>query len=123
LQRSSVESSKSDVANTIRAAFENMGCGVVQNGDYPGWKPNPDSPIVHLMADLYRELFKDEPKIKACHAGLECGILGKHFDHLDMVSFGPNIYGAHSPDERTQISSVQKYWGYLLETLKRIPKK
>lgn len=123
LQRSSVESSKADVANTIRAAFENMGCGVVQNGDYPGWKPNPDSPIVNLMADLYRERFNAEPQIKACHAGLECGILGKHFDYLDMVSFGPNIYGAHSPDERTQISSVQKYWGYLLETLKRIPKK
>lgn len=123
LQRSSVESSKSDVANTIRTAFEIMGCGVVQNGDYPGWKPNPDSPIVHLMADLYRERFQAEPQIKACHAGLECGILGKHFDYLDMVSFGPNIYGAHSPDERAQISSVQKFWGYLLDALTRIPKK
>jgi len=123
LQRSSVESTKADVANTIRAAFEIMGCGVVQNGDYPGWKPNPNSPVLNLMADLYRERFKEEPNIKACHAGLECGILGKHFPDLDMISFGPNIKGAHSPDEKVQISSVQKFWGYLLETLKRIPKK
>lgn len=123
LQRSSVESTKADVANTIRAAFEIMGCGVVQNGDYPGWKPNPNSPVLKLMADLYRERFKEEPNIKACHAGLECGILGKHFPDLDMISFGPNIKGAHSPDEKVQISSVQKFWGYLLETLKRIPKK
>lgn len=123
LQRSSVESSKADVANTIRAAFENMGCGVVQNGEYPGWKPNADSPILKLMADIYRNRFNEEPKILACHAGLECGILGEHFDKMDMISFGPNIYGAHSPDERVQISSVQKYWGYLLETLKNIPKK
>ena len=123
LQRSSVESTKSDVANTIRAAFENMGCGVVQNGDYPGWKPNTDSPILHLMADLYRKRYNEEPQIKACHAGLECGILGQHFPQLDMVSFGPNIYGAHSPDERVQISSVQKFWGYLLDTLQQIPTK
>lgn len=121
LQRSSVESSKGDVANTIRAAFENMGCAVVQSGDYPGWQPNPNSPILNLMTDLYREMYNEEPQVKACHAGLECGILGKHLPGVDMISFGPNIRAAHSPDEKVQISSVQKFWGYLLETINRTP--
>lgn len=123
LQRSSVESSKSDVANTIRAAFEAVGVAVVQNGEYPGWEPNADSEILHIMADLYRSLYQSEPEIKACHAGLECGILGQHFPGMDMISFGPNIRGAHSPDECVQISSVQKFWNYLLATLERIPQK
>ncbi len=123
LQRSSVESTKADVANTIRAAFENMGAEVVQSGDYPGWQPNLNSPILTIMTDLYRKLFNEEPKVKACHAGLECGILGEHLPGVDMISFGPNIRAAHSPDEKVQISSVQKYWGYLLEVLLAIPKK
>ena len=123
LQRSSVESTKADVANTIRAAFENIGAEVVQSGDYPGWQPNPNSPILKIMTDLYRKLFKEEPQVKACHAGLECGILGEHLPGVDMISFGPNIRAAHSPDEKVQISSVQKYWGYLLEVLLAIPKK
>jgi len=121
LQRSSVESTKGDVANAIRTAFESMGCAVVQSGDYPGWQPNTDSAILNLMADLYRAMFNTEPNIKACHAGLECGILGKHLPGVDMISFGPNIRAAHSPDEKVQISSVQKFWGYLLETIKRTP--
>jgi len=123
LQRSSVESTKDDVANAIRATFENMGCTVVQSGDYPGWKPNPDSAILKLMAELYRKQFNAEPNVKACHAGLECGILGAHFPGMDMISFGPNIRAAHSPDEKVQISSVQKFWTYYLEVLKQIPVK
>ncbi len=123
LQRSSVDSTKDDVANAVRASFENMGCAVVQNGDYPGWQPNTDSAILRLMAKMYREKFNEEPKIKACHAGLECGILGSHFPNMDMISFGPNIRAAHSPDEKVQISSVQKFWGYLLDVLKEIPTK
>jgi dipeptidase D len=121
LQRSSVESTKGDVANAVRCAFEAVGCSVVQSGDYPGWQPNTDSVILNLMAELYREMYKEEPNIKACHAGLECGILGKHLPGVDMISFGPNIRAAHSPDEKVQISSVQKFWTYLQETLKRIP--
>ena len=121
LQRSSVESSKKDVANMVKAAFESIGCEVVQGGNYPGWSPNANSPILTIMKDLYIQRYNEEPKIKACHAGLECGILGKHFPGMDMISFGPNIRAAHSPDEKVQISSVQKYWGYLLETLKQIP--
>lgn len=123
LQRSSVESGKDDVANSIRAAFELMGCAVVQTGDYPGWQPNPNSEILNLMSELYVEKFSEEPKIKACHAGLECGILLKHLPSVDMISFGPNIRAAHSPDEKCQISSVQKFWEYFLEALKRIPVK
>lgn len=123
LQRSSVESTKADVANAVRASFENMGCAVVQDGDYPGWQPNPSSAIVKLMAEMYRNKFKEEPQIKACHAGLECGILGAHFPGMDMISFGPNIRAAHSPDEKVQISSVQKFWAYLLDVLKEIPGK
>ena len=121
LQRSSVESTKSDIANAVRCAFESIGADVVQGGEYPGWQPNAESPILQLMADLYQRTFNAEPKIKACHAGLECGILGKHFPEMDMISFGPNIRGAHSPDECVQISSVQKFWDYLLLTLASIP--
>jgi dipeptidase D len=123
LQRSSVESTKSDIANAVRCAFESIGAAVVQGGEYPGWQPNAQSPILQLMADLYSTTFKTEPKIKACHAGLECGILGKHFPKMDMISFGPNIRGAHSPDECVQISSVQKFWEFLLSTLASIPVK
>jgi dipeptidase D len=121
LQRSSVESSKDDVANSVRAAFESMGCAVVQTGDYPGWAPDPNSRILTLMADLYRKMYNAEPQIKACHAGLECGILGKHLPGVEMISFGPNIRGAHSPDEKVQISSVQKFWNYLLATIENTP--
>ena len=105
----------------MRSNFENMGCEVVQNGDYPGWQPNPNSAILNIMKDLYVKSFKEEPQVKACHAGLECGILGEHLPGVDMISFGPNIRAPHSPDEKVQISSVQKFWGYLLDTLKEIP--
>ncbi len=120
LQRSSVESSKGDVANSIRASFELMGCAVVQGGDYPGWQPNPNSKILNLMRNLYQEMFHEEPQVKACHAGLECGILGEHLPGVDMISFGPNIRAAHSPDEKVQISSVQKFWKFLLATIQKI---
>ncbi|MDA9817370.1 aminoacyl-histidine dipeptidase [bacterium] len=123
LQRSSVESTKDEIAMTIKSAFENMGCAVVQSGDYPGWEPNPNSDILTIMEDLYKKLFNENPQVKACHAGLECGILGTHLPDVDMISFGPNIRAAHSPDEKVQISSVQKFWRYYIESLKAIPVK
>ena len=123
LQRSSVETTKHDVASTIKSTFELLGADVEQTGDYPGWEPNPDSAILKTMAAMYRAKFNEEPQIKACHAGLECGILGKHLPTVDMISFGPNIRHAHSPDECTQISSVQKFWDFLLDVLKEIPVK
>jgi dipeptidase D len=121
LQRSSVESTKTEIAMAVRCAFENAGCEVVQGGEYPGWKPDPNSAILRIMENLYTEMFNETPKVKACHAGLECGILGKHLPGVDMISFGPNIRAAHSPDEKVQISSVQKFWKYYLKTLKQIP--
>lgn len=121
LQRSSVESTKDDVANTVRASFEAVGCDVVQDGDYPGWQPNKDSEILTILRELYIKKYNEEPQVKACHAGLECGILSQHLPKVDMISFGPNIRAAHSPDEKVQISSVQKFWEYLLDILKLIP--
>jgi dipeptidase D len=121
LTRSSVDSEKADLANALTAVFEMMGASITYGGNYPGWMPNPHAPIVTLMSNLYKEMFGDEAHVSACHAGLECGILGTNYPHIQMISFGPNIYGAHSPDEKVQISSVQKYWSLLLETLKRIP--
>lgn len=123
LQRSSVESTKAEIAMAVRCSFENAGCEVVQGGEYPGWKPDPNSAILKIMEDLYSSMFNESPKVKACHAGLECGILGKHLPGVDMISFGPNIRAAHSPDEKVQISSVQKFWKYYLETLKHTPVK
>lgn len=123
LTRSSVNSEKMDLSQAICATFELCGAEVTYAGAYPGWEPKPDSAIVKLMSELYKELYKENANVDAIHAGLECGILGTNYPEMQMISFGPNIYGAHSPDERVQISSVQKYWGYLLETLKRIPVK
>jgi dipeptidase D len=121
LTRGSVDSEKMDLAKAIRATFELIGAEVRLSGEYPGWAPRPDAPIVKLMGALYEELFDARAPLMACHAGLECGILGSNYPEMQMISFGPNIRGAHSPDEKVQISSVQKFWGYLLETLKRIP--
>jgi dipeptidase D len=123
LTRSSVDSEKIDLQNSITSAFELLGADISAAGSYPGWVPKPSSPIVKLMADLYKERFQTEAKVSACHAGLECGILGANYPDMEMISFGPNITGAHSPDEQVQISSVHKYWGLLLETLVRIPVK
>ncbi len=123
LTRSSVESSKMDLANTLRATFELTGCEVELTGDYPGWTPNMESPILKIMTQLYEDLNGEQPHVAACHAGLECGILGQNYPKMDMISFGPNIKGAHSPDERAQISSVKKYWKFVLEILKNIPLK
>ena len=121
LTRSSVDSEKMDEAQAIASTFELMGAKVSHSGSYPGWEPKSGSTIVKLMTEIYKEMFEGDPHVNACHAGLECGILGKNYPDMEMISFGPNIRGAHSPDEKVQISSVQKFWKYLLETLKRIP--
>ena len=123
LTRSSVESSKLDLANTLRATFELTGCEVEFSGDYPGWTPNMDASILKVVTNVYERLNNEKPHVAACHAGLECGILGQNYPDMEMISFGPNIKGAHSPDERAQISSAQKYWKFVLEILKDIPKK
>lgn len=121
LTRSSVESSKMDLAQALKCVFEAGGCTVSFNGSYPGWTPNVHSPILKVMTGLYEKMFGHKPEVVACHAGLECGILGSNYPGMDMISFGPTILGAHSPDERVSISSVQKFWKYLQEILREIP--
>jgi len=123
LTRSSVESSKFDLANALRSTFELIGCEVAISGSYPGWTPNVNSQILEVLKDIYKKQNGTEPHVVACHAGLECGILGTNYPDMDMISFGPTIKGAHSPDERASISSVQKYWKFVLEILKNIPQK
>ena len=123
LTRSSVESSKMDLAYALKSAYELAGYEVTFSGSYPGWSPNADSEILEILKTRYETLFQEEPKVVACHAGLECGILGQHYPDMDMISFGPTIHGAHSPDERVSISSVQKFWKFLQEILLHIPEK
>ncbi|CAM1368264.1 Cytosol non-specific dipeptidase [Tenacibaculum litoreum] len=123
LTRSSSETNKWDLANSLRSSFELAGFDVEFSGSYPGWLPNVNSEILKTVTNLYEELHNEKPIVAACHAGLECGILGQNYPEMDMVSFGPNIKGAHSPDERAQISSTQKFWKFLLEILKNTPVK
>jgi len=123
LTRSSVESSKFDLANSLRSAFELVGCEVELSGSYPGWTPNVNSEILDTLVGIYEKQNGEKPKVVACHAGLECGILGTNYPDMDMISFGPTIHGAHSPDERASISSAQKYWKFVLEILSNIPVK
>ena len=123
LTRSSVESTKWEVANQLKAAFESNGLKTEFGGSYPGWKPKPDAEIIKVMTELYENNFGEKPMVVACHAGLECGIIGANYPKMEMVSFGPTIKGAHSPDERASISSTQKFWKYTQEILKNIPKK
>ena len=123
LTRSSVNSAKLDLATSLKCAFELAGCEVTLSGDYPGWNPNPNSAILKVLENKYKAVFGDSANVVACHAGLECGILGKNYPEMDMISFGPTIKGAHSPDERVSIPSVQKFWKFLLEILKDIPLK
>lgn len=123
LTRSSSESNKWDLANSLRACFELADFKVDFSGEYPGWLPNMNSSILKTLESTYINLFNEKPHIAACHAGLECGILGQNYPEMEMISFGPNIKGAHSPDERAQISSTQKFWKLLLKVLDNIPEK
>ena len=123
LTRSSVEKTKDEVADQLRISFEKAGFEVKLSGSYPGWSPNRDSAILKVLTELYEQIFKSKPEVVACHAGLECGILGTHYPEMDMISFGPTIKGAHSPDERANIASSQRFWNFLQEILKNIPMK
>ena len=123
LARSSVDSTKNAVAEQLKSVFELAGLKVEFSGSYPGWKPKPGSEIVQLMEKIYEKDFGEKPMVVACHAGLECGIIGANYPEMEMVSFGPTIRGAHSPDEKANIPSVQKFWGFLKEILANIPAK
>jgi len=123
LLRSSVDSAKMDLEHMMQSIFELAGAEVNFNGQYPGWKPNPDSPILKAMQDIYKKKYGNVPEIKAIHAGLECGLLGGVYPNWDMISFGPTIRYPHSPDEKVNIATVQKFWDFLVETLKQVPVK
>ena len=123
LARSSVDATKNAVAEQLKSVFELAGLKVEFSGSYPGWKPKPGSEIVQLMEKIYEKDFGEKPMVVACHAGLECGIIGANYPEMEMVSVGPTIRGAHSPDEKANIPSVQKFWGFLKEILANIPAK
>lgn len=122
-QRSSTNSLKVDVGNMVQSVFLLAGAEVKSSDGYPGWKPNPNSKILTVAEETYLRLYGKKPEIKAIHAGLECGLFLEKYPYLDMISCGPTILGAHSPNERIQISTVGKWWAFLLELIKNIPVK
>ena len=123
LVRSLSNSARDDLARCVAATFKNANAEVSISGAYPGWKPNAQSKILTLMMERYEALFGKQPLVKVIHAGLECGLLSYPYPHWDMISFGPTIRHAHSPDEKVHIESVSKFWDYLLDVLKHIPVK
>ena len=123
LMRSSVDSARAQLGSRMDSVFTLAGALVSLKGGYPGWKPNMESPILRTMQQVYHTKFGRIPEIKAIHAGLECGILGGTYPNWDMISFGPTIRFPHSPDEKVNIESVNKFWDFLVETLKSIPAK
>jgi dipeptidase D len=120
-QRSSVESARDDISNMVASVFLLGQAEIQQSTGYPGWKPDPDSEIVRITGKIYERLFRQKPKVLAIHAGLECGLIGNVYPKMDMISYGPTIRGAHSPDERLKIETVEKFWKLTLEILKNIP--
>ena len=120
-QRSSVNSAKMQIANTVRSTFKLAGAKIEQTEGYPGWNPNPDSDILRITCASYRRLFNSEPAVKAIHAGLECGLFLEKYPYLDMISIGPTIVDPHSPSERISIHTTEKFWALLLDVLENIP--
>lgn len=124
LMRSSVETAKTALAESVQAVFELAGASKINfTGEYPGWKPNPDSAILKEMERVYEKLYGKKPAVMAIHAGLECGILGSTYPNWDMISFGPTLQSPHSPDERVNIATVEKFWNFLKAVLAEIPVK
>lgn len=120
LVRSSADSMKETLVSTLQSLFALAGAKVTTDGDYPGWKPNLQSPIMDLMNKIYESDWKAKPHINVIHAGLECGIIQDAVGKLDMISFGPNISFPHSPDEGVEIASVERFWNYLVKVLAEI---
>lgn len=122
LLRSSRDSMRECLEESLESAFSMAGMRVEFDGNYPAWQPNPQSEIVKLMEGVYRELFGVDNKVQVVHAGLECGVIGALYPDMDMVSFGPTIRSPHTPNERCLIASVERYWRFVLTTLERTPK-
>jgi dipeptidase D len=122
-QRSSIESSKHDVAAMVETCLKLAGAEVVHSDGYPGWRPNMTSEILKITRNSYKKLFGKEPCIRAIHAGLECGLIYEKFKGIDMISFGPTIKGAHTPEEKIEIRTAQMFWDLLLDVISTIPLK
>jgi dipeptidase D len=122
-QRSSVQTALLDVAQMVSSVFRLAGADVENTDGYPGWNPNPDSEILEVSRQSYKRLYNADPKVLAVHAGLECGLIGEKYPEMDMISYGPELKGVHSPDEKIEIESVAKFWEWTVEILKNIPKK
>jgi dipeptidase D len=120
MMRSSVDSARESLAQRMVAICELAGVNIELSGDYPGWKPNMNSPILKVAQDVYNKKWGKTPEIKAVHAGLECGILGAIYPNWDIISFGPTILGLHSPDEKVNIASVEKFWEFLTLVLANV---
>lgn len=119
-QRSSVESAKTYVMQMVDSVFTLAGAEVAHSDGYPGWAPNPESELLNVTVSSYKHLFGVEPKVRAIHAGLECGLFLEKYPDLEMVSFGPTLRGVHSPDERLEIATVRKFWDLLTDVLVKI---
>ena len=119
-QRSSVESAKTYAKQAVESVFLLSGAEVEHSDGYPGWAPDPNSHLLKCTVECYERLFGKEPKVKAVHAGLECGLFLEKYPHLQMVSFGPTLRGVHSPDERLEIATVDKFWRHLKEIVKSL---
>lgn len=120
-QRSSLESAKRDIADMVASAFSLAGAKIKHGDGYPGWVPDINSKILAITRKAYHKLFNSSPEVRAIHAGLECGLIGEKYPGMDMISYGPTIKGAHSPDEGIEISTVGKFWDLTLEVLENIP--
>jgi len=121
-QRSSVGTALDDACNMVAANFSMIGAKVTHTDGYPGWSPNPNSEILEISKASYTSVFNIEPKVLAIHAGLECGLIGDKYPNMDMISIGPTVRGAHSPDERIDIKTAEMFWDYLIDILNKIPK-
>ena len=119
-QRSSIENAKINTASMVRSVFELAGAKVKVGDGYPGWQQNMDSELLKVSKKVYKRLLKSDPEIKAIHAGLETGLLGAKYPGIDMISFGPTIQGAHSPDEKVNIKDVEKFYTLLKGILKEL---
>ena len=122
-QRSSSDSAKTDIASMVESVFRLANANVKRTGGYPGWEPDTASQLLGICESAYKRLFGRQPLVRSIHAGLECGLFLEKYPELDMISFGPTIKGAHSPDERLHIESVTKFWDLLAEVLKNIPER
>lgn len=121
-QRSDFDSEKRNIAHMVASVFELAQAKVTHGEGYPGWAPNPDSPLLRIAVDSYRELFGKSPVVRSIHAGLECGLFLEKYPDMDMISFGPTLRGVHSPDEKVNIETVEMWWRHLVDILERIGK-